>query len=267
MKGKGVSACSAVRVIGAACDRFDVSGLWAAEASGPNGWEQATLSSRRLAVALAGVAREAARNSTDVAEAGCSVGTLCGFAHVAESIQVRLTTRGPAWLDPEAFMYYPAHVIAGLVSQRLGLTGAATTFLGPTAGEDALKHAIRSIELGRHALHLAGAYEVVTPAAAERLEELGTHTDPNWASAAFILIFASGHAAPQDISLALRSSDRYRRLLADVLGDGWPSTLAPFVAIGTTWQSGSDEVGSDANDSARCACVRPVPSSQLAGSP
>jgi hypothetical protein len=231
------AACAGPRVIGAARERFDARGLWAAEASGPSGWELATPLSRRLAEDLAGVAQEAVPSGApDVAEGGCSVGTLCGLAHMAESIQARLDERGPAWLDPEAFTYHPAHAIGGLVSQRLGLAGAATTFLGPTAGGDALDHAIRSIRLGRHPVHLAGAYEVLTPAAAERLAELGTQADADVASAAFILIAAPGRAAGDgEMSLAPPSPDSHRRLLADALRDGWPPQLAPFVAIGSAW--------------------------------
>lgn len=234
VRERGAAACPAVRVVGAARERFDTSGLWAAEARGPSGWEQATLHAHRLVAALAGVAREAVQTGTvDATEAGCSVGTLCGCAHVAESIQGRLSTRGPAWLDPEAFVQYPAHAIAGLVSRRLGLTGAAVTFLGPTAGGDALEHAIRSLELGRHALHLAGAYEVLTPAAAQRLGELGTHADPGSAGAAFVLLVSPGHpAAGEGMPVAPPSAARHRRLLAGALRDGWPAVLAPFVAIG-----------------------------------
>lgn len=237
MSHGGASARAAPSVIGAARARFDVSGLWAAEAAGPSRWEQATLHSRRLVEALAALAEQAVpAGAPDVARAGCSIGSLCGFAHVAESIQARLSARGPAWLDPEAFVYHPAHALAGLISRRLGLSGAAMTFLGPTAGGDALEHAVRSLSLGRQPLQLAGAYEVLTPAVARRLGELGVSADCDSASAAFVLLAPSEHAAAERDTPLARSRDRHRRLLAAALRDGWPRVLAPFVALGVAPQ-------------------------------
>jgi 3-oxoacyl-(acyl-carrier-protein) synthase len=226
------AAC--VSAIGSAQGTFDLRPLWRAQAGGPADWEDATQLSVQLAHSLAQVAGDAlqAAGADGRTAAGCVLGTVYGFGHVAEGILKRLELKGPAWLDPEAFIHYPAHIVAALVCQRLGLTGEATTFLGPSAGLQALGHASRSIKLGKCTLCLAGAYEATTPAAAECLTALGMAADATSAKAAFVVL------APVDrharaiknvpISSEPQADARSRQIERQ---SEYPSALSAFFAI------------------------------------
>lgn len=181
---------TAVVALGAARASFDTRPLWTAGARGPAGWEEESRLSKRLAADLAGVAAEACRRAgvTAPLAAGCAVGTAYGFAQVAEATDRRLVAKCPAWLEPEAFVHSPAHIVAALACVELGLSGPAATFTGPRAGAQARAQAVRALRLGRCDLHLVGSYEAVTPAAAERLASLGVEADPGRAQAAFVLL-------------------------------------------------------------------------------
>jgi hypothetical protein len=235
-RGARVAPDADAYVIGAARARFDAAGLWAAEARGPAGWEDALAGSTRLARELAGVAGDALRaaGAGSLTAVGCAVGTAYGFAHVAEAIHRRLTHKGPAWIDPEAFLHYPAHVVAALICVRSALAAESITFLGPAAGGQALSHAVRSLTLGRHELYLAGAYELATPAGAQRLAALGFTAECKLAHAAFVVLASPRLQAAAGLGtpLARASLGRRRDALDDAEREGWPRTLAPFVALG-----------------------------------
>ncbi len=179
-----------VRAVGAARRSFDARPLWAARERGAEGWGEEARLSKRLAEDLAGVAGDAlaAAGLGGPLAAGCAVGTPCGFGHVAEAIDRQLVEKGPAWLEPESFVYYPAHVVTGTACMRFGLAGDATTFVGPSAGRQALRHATRSLLLGRQTVHLAGSYQVVSPTAAKRHAGLGIDADPATAEASFVVL-------------------------------------------------------------------------------
>jgi 3-oxoacyl-(acyl-carrier-protein) synthase len=228
-----------VRVLAAAHRAFDARPLWRAAARGATGWEEEARRSKRLASDLAAVAVEAWRRAglAPSRQAGCAVGSLSGFGHVAEGIERRLATKGPAWLEPEAFVHYPAHVVAARVCVDLGLDGAATTFLGPRAGDQALRQALRSLRLRRHRVYLAGAYEAATPSAAARFAELGVAVDPEVAEAAFVVLIASSDATPGGMRMTPT---------ADVLSNAGSSpTLSPFLAIAERLAARSDGVQRD----------------------
>ncbi len=222
-------------VIGAARGAFETGGLWELHARGPAGWDEAARRSKRLVDELVGVAERAlsAAGVPGVTAMGCTVGTITGLGHVAEWIHQRLSAKGPSWLDPEAFVHYPAHAIAGLACQQLGLKGAATTLLGATAGEQAFDQGLRSIRLGRDALHLVGAYELLTPAASERLEKLGVKADSSMARAAFVVLAAPADrgAARGSNSIARSQATTYESVATD-----WPATLARLVIAGQAWE-------------------------------
>jgi hypothetical protein len=174
--------------IGAAAQAFDVRSLWESGAEDPDGWERELSASKELAGRFAAVAEQALRSAgvRTPAAIGCTVASVCGFGHLAEWIHKRLSDRGPAWLEPDAFVYCQPHAVTGLTCLRLGLTGSAMTLIGPDAGRQALDHAIRSLR--RERTQLAGAYEVVSPQAARRLARLGVRTDPHRARAAFVVL-------------------------------------------------------------------------------
>ncbi len=190
-------AAAGVVAIGAARGSFETAAIWEAQEGGPDRWEEEARLSRQLAAELAGVAAEACRRAgvAGPVAAGCAIGTAYGFGHVAEGIDRRLAAKGPAWLEPESFVYSPAHIVAALACVELRLSGAATTFVGPRAGEQALGEAARALRLGRCDLHLAGTYEAVTPAAAAQLARLGVDADPGRAEAEFVLLARAEGAA------------------------------------------------------------------------
>jgi hypothetical protein len=218
--------------LAAAHAEFDARPLWRAQERGPAGWDEETKLCKRLASDLAGVAGEALRRAglAGPLRAGCTVGTLYGFGHVAEGIDARLAAKGPAWLEPEAFVYYPAHVVAALACVELGLRGSAATLTGPRSGGQALEQALRSLRLGRHQIHLAGAYEAISPAAAGQLESLGVSVEAGRAEAAFVVLVreGSGGVAPPD---AGTPAEGVATPIAARDADGAPPTLLPFLDL------------------------------------
>jgi 3-oxoacyl-(acyl-carrier-protein) synthase len=189
-KASASTAPCPVRALATAVASFDTRALWQAREEGPAAWEEEARLCKELAADLAGVAREAweAAGPPDPLAAGCAVGTLHGFGHIAEGIDCRLARAGPAWLEPELFAHSPAHVVAALACIQLGLAGGTITFLGPGSGERAGRHAVRALRLGKQRTYLVGTYEAVAPAAACRLAELGVSADPGRAQAAFAVL-------------------------------------------------------------------------------
>jgi hypothetical protein len=198
-----------VFAIGVAARTFDVRSMWHAEECGPSGWEYQLGRSKQLADEFGAVARDAlhcAGVSTPAA-ADCTIASLCGFAHLAEWIHRRLSARGPAWVDPEAFVYCQPHVVTSLVCMRLGLSGSALTMIGPDAGRQALAHGVRSLALQRRSVQIVGAYEVVSPASALRLTALGVRADPDIARAAFAVLASAGYGSDRGVRVG-SASDR-----------------------------------------------------------
>lgn len=203
--------------------------MWQAEERGPSGWEYQLGRSKQLVGEFVAVAQDALRCAgvSAAASAGCTVASVCGFAHLAEWIHRRLSARGPAWIDPEAFVYCQPHVVASLACMRLGLSGSAMTMIGPDAGLQALAHAVRSLVLERQSVQIVGAYEVVSPASARALAALGVHTEPDSARAAFAVL-ASARCG-SDRGVRLRSASDQRAPAES--GGRLPSPLAPLLAL------------------------------------
>jgi 3-oxoacyl-(acyl-carrier-protein) synthase len=229
------AATATAYAIGAAYGSFDARSLWQAQAQGPAAWDEEAKLSKQLAADLAGVAGEALLRAglTGPLAAGCSVATLYGFGHVAEGIDRRLAAKGPAWLEPEAFVYYPAHIVAALACVDFGLRGGAATLVGPHSGRQALGQAVRALRRGPQKIHLAGAYEALTPAAAEQLASLGISLGSDRAEAAFVVL-----ACDDD-----RPAGEREGRSVPPTGEGSASpALAPLLALAARLEAGGEPV-------------------------
>jgi hypothetical protein len=215
--------------------------LWQAERQGPAGWDYQLSRSKQLADEFATVAQDALCDTgmSDFGAGGCTVASVCGFAHMAEWIHKRVSARGPAWVDPDAFVYSQPHIVTSLACLRLGLGGSTTTMIGPHAGRHALAHALRSLALERQPLHVVGAYEVVSPAGARGLAALGVHTNPSVARAAFAVLAASRRGSVKAMSLRCASDAGAR---ADRLYVQRPRTLDPLLALVDAYHGGAQAV-------------------------
>jgi 3-oxoacyl-(acyl-carrier-protein) synthase len=236
-----------VFVIGASTRAYDASALWRAEERGPAGWEYQLSRSKQLALEFAGVAAQAlcCAGVDAAAVAGCTVASTCGFAHLAEWIHRRLAARGPAWIDPEAFVYCQPHAVTALACMQLGLSGSAMTMIGPHAGRQAVGHALRALARERQAVQIVGAYEVFSPAAARSLAALGLRTEPDRARAAFAVLASRARGSRRSVRLQW-ASGRWPRVDDDDAGGRPRPASAPLLALVGAYRGSARSVSATA---------------------
>ncbi|CQR59639.1 3-oxoacyl-ACP synthase [Streptomyces leeuwenhoekii] len=178
----------------------DTDDLWRAHREGPGGWREVDKWTQELPERIAELAGRALAGTGEAepGERACVVGSVYGSGHVAEGIRARLDAGARSSLAPESFVYFNPHGVTSLICLRHRLNGFCTTVLGAGAGLQALAVAQRRLRLAPDTPVLCGAYEMLSPAAAQAR---GSGPVPGWA--AFLVL-----------ETAARARRRHARVLA-----------------------------------------------------
>ncbi|WP_018505373.1 hypothetical protein [Parafrankia discariae] len=207
-----MSDADSVVVTAASSRPVDAAELWAAHAAGQDGWHRVNAESRELPERVAAVAGDALATGPEPALTGCVIGSVYGSGHVAETIRARLDAGARSSLAPESFLYFNPHGMTSLLCLRHRLRGHSATLIGPGAGMQALALAGRRLRLGKDTALLCGAYEVLSPRAAEAL---GAPESGGWAA-----------------FLVLETEESARSRGARVLAEVGPVQRGPVTATG-----------------------------------
>ncbi|MFD9792921.1 3-oxoacyl-ACP synthase [Streptomyces sp. NPDC059070] len=211
-----------------ASGEVDTAQLWQAHAAGPEGWPDVNKWTREIPERVAELAGKAlgGAGGVDPARTDCVIGSAYGSGHVAETIRARLDAGARSSLAPESFLYFNAHGVTSLICLRHGLRGHCATVLGAGAGLQALAVAQRRLRLTGDGPVLCGAYELLSPAAAEAR---GSGPVPGWA--AFLVLERAGRARERGArALATLGPVERFAATAPVTGDD-PRATAPSAEL------------------------------------
>ena len=135
------------------------------------------------------------QKGVDPSRVGCTVGTLYGNDYVSEYVAGVVGTRGPRWLNPEAFAFAAPHATTAAICIELGVGGAALTLVGPTSGLSAVASGAISLTLNQHDVMLCGVYDWPSPFACRLYCALGVPHAGGSRGAAFLVLESRDHAA------------------------------------------------------------------------